>query len=233
VTQTIPAATPQTLLPLHASPQDDPLAWAEAAALGAGGVAVINLSGNALAGSDPGARARLAEGIDRLVAAGVEPLGQVSLGYATRPVVDLVGEITGWAVLPVVGIFLDHAPAGPFQIGPVALAARIARRAGLHRLVLNPGVPVDPMYRRLDLTICTFEGPWNEYRERSGEDTQAGDGHLVYRVPPREWDLARRLIAQRGAGLALVSERPGPYLRPSVALDQITKRPAHAGAGLR
>jgi hypothetical protein len=135
----------------------------------------------------------------------------VSLGYATRPLDDVIGELDRWAALPVVGVFLDHAPAGRHQIGPVVHAVRAARRCGLHRLVLNSGLPVDPTYRRLDATICTFEGSWNEYRAWSGDGSQPGDGHLVFGVPPAERDIARALVVARRAGLLLVAEQAAAY----------------------
>lgn len=227
VTPTIPSpAPPRALFWLAASPDDDPIPWAEATTGdGAPGLAVINPPVEAGTGSAV-PWASMTSDIERLAAAGVEPLGHVSIGYGTRPLVDLLGEITRWAVYAVVGIFLDHAPAGPFQVGPVALAARMVRRAGLARLVLNPGVPVDPMYRALDVTICTFDGPWSEYRAWSGEDTMPGDGHLVYGVPQAERADAWALIAARGAGLGLVTDRSG-FHSTAAAIP----RPAGAGSG--
>jgi hypothetical protein len=209
-------------VPLSAHPYDDPASWTAAVEQGPGALAVINLPARLFAAydgiADPDAApwAAVVEGIDRLVMHGVECVGHVSLGYATRPLVDLIGEITRWAVMPVTGIFLDHAPAGPYQIGPVALATRVARRAGLGTLVLNPGVPVDPLYRRIDATVCTFEGSWSEYQEWSGEGAEPGDGHIVYGVPPALQDAARDLAAMRGAGLSLVTNRTGPYVTPAL-----------------
>jgi hypothetical protein len=164
------------------------------------------------AGPTPGRyTAALVDGIARLAAAGVKPLGHVSLGYATRPLDDVIGELDRWSDLPVVGVFLDHAPAGRHQIGPVVHAVRAARRRGLRRVVLNPGLPVDPTYRWLDATICTFEGSWSEYRAWSGEDSQPGDGHLVFGVPPAERDIARAFVVARRAGLLLVAEQAAAY----------------------
>jgi hypothetical protein len=70
-------------------------------------------------------------------------------------------------------------------------------------IVLNPGVPVDPVYRRLDATICTFEGSWAQYRRWDGGI--AGDGHLVYDVPAIQRDAAWALGVARRAGLVLLS----------------------------
>jgi hypothetical protein len=52
------------------------------------------------------------------------------------------------------GIFFDQMPVSPFSIGPVAMAVRAARRAGLGPLVLKPIGHPDPLYRVLDATIC-------------------------------------------------------------------------------
>jgi hypothetical protein len=201
------------LVPIEAHPEQAPAVWQRAAALGRRGVAVIQLPIGA-----PAWWATLGAAIDALVAAGAQALAQVSLGYATRPGPDIVGELTRWSALPVTGVFLDQAPAGPFQVGPVAHAARVARGAGLTTVVINAGVPVDPLYRRLGATLCTFEGSWAEYRTWTGEETQPGDGHLVYGVPRGEADAAWQLLAGRGAGLGLVTEHHlghGAPVRPT------------------
>ncbi|MGE5829392.1 MAG: spherulation-specific family 4 protein [Micromonosporaceae bacterium] len=223
------------LVPIEAHPELDPAAWDRAAALGRRGIAVIQLPIDSLRDHEPGPFARRAGGkgpatsewwtavaaaIQALVTAGVPTLGQVSLGYATRPMVEVIGALTRWSVLPVTGVFLDHAPAGPCQIEPVAQAARVARRAGLPTVVVNPGVPVDPLYRRLGVALCTFEGSWTEYRAWTDEGAQAGDGHLVYGVPRADADAAWRLAASRGAGLGLVAEHQlghGATIRPTPA----------------
>ncbi len=105
-------------------------------------------------------------------------------------------------------------------------AVRAARRAGLNVVVLNPGVPVDPVYRRLDATICTFEGTWAEYLAGHGrpggagglaDGCRPGDGHLVYAVPTADLAAARALLAARRAGLVLVTDRPAPALAAGVA----------------
>jgi hypothetical protein len=196
--------TPRTLLPVPQRPADDPAAWDQAQSFGPGGVAVVGPLVN-----DNGT-AELVAGLARLSAAGVSALGHVSLGYAVRSPAEVYAEIAGWSVLPVTGIFLDHAPAGPFQLGPVVHAVRAARRAGLRTVVLNPGVQVDPVYRRIDATICTFDGSWREYAALPAGRCQPGDGHLVYGVP----DLAavRALAVARGAGLLLATDRATPAL---------------------
>jgi hypothetical protein len=201
----MPPTEPGTLLPLYVHPATDPQSWRHAtAAAGATDLTVVVRHD----GDDPA----VAGALSLLAAAGIATLGHVDLRFATRPVAALRTAVAGWARCPVVGIFLDQAPTSPYSIGPVALTVRAARRAGLP-VVLNPaGVP-DPLYRQLDSRVCTFEGPWDEYRAWSGEGSRPGDGHLVHSVPPAELPQARALLRRRRAGFGLVTDRtpPQPY----------------------
>src|SRR5690606_3520249 len=88
------------LLPLYGHPTADPQAWRTASRLGPG-VTVVARRG--VSGSDP----ELAGAMARLRAGGVEVLGRVDTAYATRPVADLLDDVTTWAEYPAVGIFLD------------------------------------------------------------------------------------------------------------------------------
>lgn len=205
-----------TLLPLYVHPAVDPAAW-RAAATAAGGAARSG-AGATGAGAgdltvvvdDPGLGA---DGPPRLAAAGVAVLGRVDLGFATRPIADLLDDVARWADAPVAGVFLDQAPTSPFCLGPVALAVRVARRVGLATVVLNPGVPTDPLYRDLGVPICTFEGTWSDYQRWSGEGSRPGDGHLVHSVPVDALPAARSLLRHRRAGFGLVTDLapPAPY----------------------
>jgi hypothetical protein len=158
-----------------------------------------------------GPNASLADGVRRLVHAGTDPLGRISLAFATRPLPDLLDEIKRWAALPIRGFFFDHAPSGPYQIGPVAQAVRTARRLGCPTIVLNAGTLVDPIYRSLPATICTFEGSWRQYLSRPPSGT--GDGHLVVDVPVGELPTARALVLARNASLFLVTDRAAIFAR--------------------
>ena len=177
---------------------------------GSGGLAVVE----PLPGSD---RADLINRLAHITNAGMQPLGHISLGYATRPLAEIRNEISRWARLPVAGLFFDHAPAGPYQIGPVVSAIRAARRARLDPIVLNPGIAVDPAYRRLDAILCTFDGPWSEYVALPAGRCRPGDGHLVYEVPAADLPRARELAATRGASLLLLSEQARPAFELPVA----------------
>ncbi|HET6213378.1 MAG TPA: spherulation-specific family 4 protein [Micromonosporaceae bacterium] len=201
------------LVPLYVHPSTDPGAWqpgAWRAVAGAGGVTVVvNVSDGPGRGPDPAYRAAT----EVLARAGVPMLGYVDLGYAGRPLSDLLDDVAHWADYPVRGVFLDQAPASPFSVGPAALAVRAARRLGLPEVVLNPGTVPDRLYRDFGAKLCVFEGGWADYQAWSGAGGQPGDGHLVYAVPPADLPYARRLLADRGAGFGLATDLapPAPY----------------------
>jgi len=199
----------KTLLPLYTHPLTDPGMWEAAAGLSLGVTVVVNVHDGP--GSEPDEAYEAATA--RLAGAGVPMLGYVDLGYAARPVADILDDVDRWARYPVAGIFFDRAPATRFEAGPVALAVRVARRSGLPAVVLNPGVPTDPHYRELEVGICTYEGPWVDYQRWTGEGSQPGDGHLVYGVPPAEQDAAQHLLTARQATFGLVTDldMPTPY----------------------
>ncbi len=137
-------------------------------------------------------------------------LGRVDLDHGARSLADVLTDIDSWTALGVPGLFLDRAPVNRYAVGPVALAVRVARRRGLDRIVLNPGAPTDPLYRDLDVRICTFEGTWAAYQRWSGGGARPGDGHLVYGVPTALLTAARHLLARRGAGFGVATDAPGP-----------------------
>jgi hypothetical protein len=182
------------LLAVHGTPATDPTAWAAAACLGPGGTAVVHAgAGDALAG---------------LAAAGVPMLGYVDLDHAGRPLAAILADVRRWADFPVQGVFFNHAPTSSLSAGPVALALRVAQRARLPEVTLNPGAPPEPLYRTLGARICVFDGDWTDYVRWSGDGAQPGDGHLIYAVPAGEVPAARRLAAARGAGFGLVTDAP-------------------------
>ena len=137
-------------------------------------------------------------------------LGRIDLDRGGRSLADVLAEVDEWRRDGAEGLYLDRAPADSGGVGPVALIVRLAARRGLHRVVLNPGVPTHPLYRELGVRICTFEGPWEVYRGWDGEGVRPGDGHLVYGVPTALLTAARRLMGRRGAGFGLATDaRPG------------------------
>lgn len=156
----------------------------------------------------------LTTGIGRLLDAGVPALGHVDLGYGARPLSQVMAELRRWADLRVSGVFLDHAPTAQYQLDVVVQTIQAAHHNGLHEIVLNPGGPVNPVYRRLGVTVCTFEGSWRDYLTWSGDEAAAGDGHLVFGVPHDELAVARALVLARGAGLYLIAEHTDAYSAP-------------------
>ncbi len=199
-------ARPSPLLPFPLNPTHDPVAWRAAHTRGRGAIAAIG----PLAPAGPEPVGPWATELIGLAAAGVRPFGHVSLAYGARPAAEVRAEILRWARMPIVGLFLDHAPSGPFHLGPAIDAVRTARRAGIATIILNPGTSVEPAYRRLSATVCTFEGSWAEYLGLPERHIRLGDGHLVYDVPRADLSWARELATARGAGLVLVTEQPAP-----------------------
>ncbi|MEV6298611.1 spherulation-specific family 4 protein [Actinoplanes sp. NPDC051861] len=140
-----------------------------------------------------------------------QSLGRIDLDLGCRSLADVLADVDAWRADGVEGLFLDRAPAGSGGVGPVALTVRLAARRGLHRVVLNPGVPTHPLYRDLGVRICTFEGPWEAYQSWDGDGSRPGDGHIVHGVPSELLTAARRLMGRRGAGFGLATDA-GPAL---------------------
>ena len=138
-------------------------------------------------------------------------LGRIDLDWGGRSLADVLADVDSWREDGAEGLFLDRAPAGSGGVGPVALTVRLAARRGLHRIVLNPGVPTHPLYRELGVRICTFDGPWSAYQGWAGDGIQPGDGHLVHSVPTPLLTAARRLMGRRGAGFGLATDT-GPLV---------------------
>jgi hypothetical protein len=208
----IPGATammpaPTRLVPLYVHPLEDPHAWDPDALDGA--TVIVNVHDGPGEDVDDEYRAVTA----RLAEAAIPMLGYVDLGYSTRPVADILDDVNRWSAYPMSGVFLDQSPTGAYGLGPVALAVRVAHRAGLFATVLNPGAPVEPVYRELGVPICVFEGTWDDYQGWGGEGALPGDGHLIHGVPPWQLEHARRVMAWRGAGFGLVTDRwlPNPW----------------------
>jgi hypothetical protein len=203
------------LLPLYVHPLADPAAWAAAASSDRDVTVVMKVQdghGRQPPGSDRDPV--YAATTDNLFAARVPMLGHVDLAYATRAVADIVDDVARWADYGVSGIFFDRAPTSPFSSGPVALAVRVARRAGVGgRVVINPGLPTDPVYRDLGAQIVVYEGTWDDYRRWNGHGSRPGDGHLVYGVPTGQLSAAEKMLDERGVGFGLATDvgDPSPY----------------------
>jgi hypothetical protein len=162
------------VLSLFADPLADPAGWDAAAGYRGPLIVVVDVAHGPGSGRHP----LFTQAIGRLAEAGRTVLGYVDLAAGTRPPREVRGEVGRWAGYQVNGVFFDAAPTSPFSIGPVAMAVRAARRAGLGPLMLKPVGRPDPLYRVLDATICaplpwTPAGQWPQSPLISG------------RTPPR------------------------------------------------
>lgn len=194
--------TPLLTLPLH--PHLHPDAWATMESVGVGATVLLNIDAGPGSGLDP----TWTTATQRLVRAGVNLLGYVDLAYGSRAVEQVRAELGRWAGYPIRGIFFDHAPTSPYSIGPVAVAVRAARRIGFDTLLVNPGRPADSIYRGLGAVLCTYDGPWAEYRQGAQEGVAPGDAHLVHSVPVDQIEACHRLMRGRGARFGLATSEP-------------------------
>lgn len=193
------------LLPLYVHPAADPSAWRAAPLRNAGATVVVNVHNGPGDPDDPYYPAVTRQ----LADAGVPLLGYVDLGYGRRHPSDVAADVESWRRYPIRGYFFDQAPAD------VALLPAVTDAVGLcrGRVVLNPGTRPHPAYAPLADLVCTFEGPWQAYREQGADPDWPHALHLVYAVPAGLLGEAAVLLARRCAG-GLVSDlrAPHPYL---------------------
>lgn len=193
-----------TLLPLYVHPADDPAAWATLAGHGPDVTVIVNVHDGP--GEQPD---RAYEHVtENLRAAGVPMIGYVDLDYGQRACRDVWKDIVGWERYPVAGIFFDRVSADAAGLEGVARAVQAAGRP----VVLNPGTRPHADYAGLAGTVCTFEGPWREYRSLPDGCDWANAAHLVHDVPPEELDEAEDLLRSRvSCGLVSDLGAPSPY----------------------
>lgn len=229
----------QILLPLSTHPTADPESWATVLRHGDAASVLLDIGDGPGSGRDPGWTVAIA----RLASAGITALGYVDLALGTRPMHEVRADVRRWAGYPVAGVLLDQAPTSPYLVGPVATAISAAHRAGLDQVVLNHGQWPDPVYRALDARLCVFDGSWtdlqaNPVTHRTGPlagPVAPGDAYLVHSVPAAERERAYQRLADRQAGLALITDRVPPaayrrlpsWLSPAVP-DQRPIRPGDA-----
>jgi Spherulation-specific family 4 len=192
------------LLSLHQHPLTHPEIWATVEAGGRDACVLLNIPAGPGSALDP----TWTSAMQRLVRAGATVIGYVDLAFGARATEQLRAEINHWAGYPVRGLFFDQAPTSPYSIGPVAVAVRDARRAGLDTLLVNPGRPADSIYRGLGAVLCTFEGSWDEYLNGTMEGVRPGDAHLVHSVPYPRVQQAYELMRGRGARYGLATLEP-------------------------
>jgi hypothetical protein len=155
----------------------------------------------------------------RLRRAGVDVAGYVDTGYGRRAPGQALADLELYLQwYQVTGVCFDQAAGTADQLGYYAALARGARTAGVRLVVFNHGVhPVEAYAEHADL-LGTFEGPWRAYAglEVPGWTRRWPAGmfqHVVYSVPPRDFDRALALAIARHAGCVYITDRGGanPY----------------------
>ncbi|WP_186316181.1 spherulation-specific family 4 protein [Catellatospora sichuanensis] len=194
-----------TLLPLYTHPLEDPAAWQAVASAGPTVTTIINVH------NGPGRAADTVydQATTLLRAAGAPMLGYVDLDYGHRADADIEDDLAAWHRYPIDGVFFDQVPTADAALAGTARMTRLAR--GL--VVLNPGTRPDPAYAALADLVCTYEGPWPDYRQQPDTPDLPNAAHLVYGVPTAELAHARAVLATRtgGAGLVTDGTAPLPY----------------------
>ena len=193
---------------MHTGPALDPSAWADAARAGADAVPIINLPGPPSTQADlrrwPGAPGR-----GRGVAAGPRQPRRTPPARST----DVIAEIMAWARYPVTGVSSIMRRRARTRSVRWSAAVRTARapRPGA-RSCSTPACRSTPAYRRLDATVCTFEGSWTDYRDLVRRDRRRR------RRPPRLRRAGRGVPAARGRSGA--PGRPGTGERAGHGLSR-------------
>ena len=191
------------VLSLFADPLADPAGWDAAAGYQGPLIVVVDVAHGPGSGRHP----LFTQAIGRLAEAGRTVLGYVDLAAGTRPPRQVRAEVGRWAGYQVDGVFFDAVPTSPFSIGPVAMAVRAARRAGLAPLVLKPDGRPDPLYQSLGATIYapmqwTPTGRWAQSPLLSGRMLTRPAGEPGQRRWPATVDAV-------GAGSAGTSRTSG------------------------
>jgi hypothetical protein len=211
---TMPA--PRLVVPAYFHPGARPADW-ELLARSAPQVRMVIL--NVASGPGPGPDPAFIPAAGRLRQAGVDVAGYVDTDYGRRAPGQALADLERYLRwYDVTGVCFDQAAGTADQLGYYAALARGARTAGVRSVVFNHGVhPVEAYAEHADL-LGTFEGPWCAYAglkvPRWTRGWPAGMfQHVVYSVPPQNFDRACGLAMARHAGCVYITDRGGanPY----------------------
>ena len=182
----------------YVHPADDPALWRALLELGsAPAFVVVNVHDGPGIAPD----AAYAQIIPSLLAAGVPLDGYVDTGYGTVPVDVAVEQVHRWrSRYGVSGVFLDQVVSAP-TVALTELCARL-RGLGVERTVLNPGTVTAPEVMALGEAVCTYEGPWADYRTLRPRRHGPADPrvtHLVHSVQPGDVESVVAQATRLGA----------------------------------
>lgn len=199
-------------VPWYVHPAEAPEQWQRLAALGDRvEFAVVNVAdGPGLPGDPyyPQALAMLREH-------GVRVYGYVDVDYGRRAVSLVEADVRAWLErYGIDGIMFDQVASGLAGLGHNRVLAILARRAGARVVVANPGV--EPCSELLDLfdATCVFENDAATHaRLEPPAELVAPERrwHLVHGVQADHLDAVLARTAELGAGLAFITDRPGPH----------------------
>ena len=199
-------------IPAYFHPADDPDGWSALAALGPElAFAILNPN----SGPDHAVDSRYLEPIAAIRAAGGDVVGYVDTDYGRRPGSAVLRDLAAyrsWYGLR--GGFLDQVPTGREHLAHYRRLIVAARRIGIDRIALNPGVTPAPEYADLADMVITFEGPWVAYGDHVVADWVRRHpperfGHLVHSAPPAELASVLDGARERHAGAVYVTELTG------------------------
>jgi len=207
---------PQLVVPAYFRPDVRPDDWGQLATHASHvRLVILNLANGPGAEPDPA----FYPALDRLRDAGVSVAGYVDTNYGRRPgreALDDLGRFLRW--YDVAGVCFDRVAVTAEHLGYYAALSRYARDMGARVVLFNHGAhPLEAYAEHADL-LGTFEGPWRAYlqlavprwtRSRPAQMFY----HVVYSVPPENYDHAFLLAMRRRAGCAYITDRRGanPY----------------------
>jgi hypothetical protein len=207
---------PQLVVPAYFRPDVRPDDWIQLAKHAPQvRMVILNVANGPGTGPDPA----FYPALDRLREAGVAVAGYVDSNYGRRPgrdALDDLGLFLRW--YDVAGVLFDRVSVTAEHLDYYAALSRSARDMGAHKVLFNHGAhPLEAYAEHADL-LGTFEGPWRAYLQlavprwtRSRPATNFY--HVVYSVPPANYDHAYLLAMRRRAGCVYITDRKGanPY----------------------
>jgi hypothetical protein len=171
--------------------------------------------------SGPGERMQPAyrDAVGRAQDAGSKVIGYVSTDYGNRPTADVLAEADRYRRwYGVDGIFLDETSHRAADVEHYRTIAAALRTAGLHLVVINPGVVPARAYFDLADVVVTFEGPFADYRAALARAPAwlarrpaSAIAHLVYGASAQEAATVAALRPHAGYVYVTAGLMPDPW----------------------